>query len=172
MAPVKSVPWFKGEQECGWEVPQLLLREPDGRPTLELVQPSQCSGGLVSPQERRSIVETLEVTGIWSKMTRGGIRQREYTKTLADNSFALSVVTKAMKLYVQHVQERYPSLIHIKYGALRTFPHKKSQYSRHGHELHSDYTVDCKDLPPFQWPISIIVALDDFDSSIFQLNLS
>jgi hypothetical protein len=169
---VKSVPWFKGEHECGWEVPQLLLGEPDGCPMLELVQPSQCSGGLVSPQERCLIVETLEVVGIWSKVTGGGIRQREYAKTLADDSFALLVVTKAMKPYVQHVQERYPSLIHIKYGALRTFPHKNSYHSRHGQELHSNYKVDCKDLPPLQWPISIILALDDFRSSIFRLNSS
>jgi hypothetical protein len=159
---VKSVSWFKGEHECGWEVPQLLLGEPNSRPTLELVQPSQCSGGLISPQERHLIVEMLEVAGIWSKVIGRGIRQREYAKTLADNSFVILVLTKAMKLYVQHLQERYPSLIHIKYGALRTFPHEKSQYSRHGHELHSNYTVDCKDLPPSQWLISIIVALDNF----------
>jgi hypothetical protein len=35
---VKSVPWFKGNHECGWKAPKLLQGEPDGRPTLELVQ--------------------------------------------------------------------------------------------------------------------------------------
>jgi hypothetical protein len=54
---VKSVPWFKGNHECGWTAPKLLQGEPDSRPTLELVQPSQCSGGLVSTQERESIVK-------------------------------------------------------------------------------------------------------------------
>jgi hypothetical protein len=95
-------------------------------------------------------------------VTGGGIRKREYAKTLADDSFALLVVKKAMEPYVWHVQARYPSLIHVKYGALRTFPHKKLQYSRQGYKLHSDYTVDCKDLPPLQRPISIIVSLHAF----------
>ncbi len=63
-------------------------------------------------------MEKLEGVGIWRKVTGGGIRKREYAKTLADDSFALSVAKKAMEPYVWHVQARYPSLIHVKYGAL------------------------------------------------------
>jgi hypothetical protein len=159
---VKSVRWFKGNHECGWKAPKLLQGEPDGRPTLELVQPSQCSGGLVSTQERELIVKMLESADIWGKLTGGGIKMREYAQTLASDSFSLSVVMMAMKPYVQHVQEKYPSLVHVKYGALRTFPNQKSQYSRHKYKLHSDYTVDCKDLPPSLRLISIIVSLNAF----------
>ncbi len=87
---------------------------------------------------------------------------REYAQTLASDSFSLFVVMKAIETYVQHVQENYPSLVHVKYGALRTFPNQKLQYSRHKYKLHSDYTVDCKDLPPLLRPISIIVSLNAF----------
>jgi hypothetical protein len=82
---------------------------------------------------------------------------------MAGNDFyALSVVEKAIEPYVQHVQVKYPALTHVTYGALRTFPHEKLQYPRHGYKLHSDYTVDCKDLPPSLCPISMIVSLDAF----------
>ncbi len=128
---VKGVPWFKGGHECGWVVPELLIGEPSDRPTLELVQPS--IGGLVSPEEeRRAIVKTLEGANIWSRVTGGGIQVREYARTLAEDPTALEVVTKAMVSYVRWVQEKYPALTHVKYGALRTFANQRSQYSRHG----------------------------------------
>jgi hypothetical protein len=154
---VKGVPWFKGVHECGWAIPQMLIREPSDRNTLEIVQPS--IGGLVSSEERRAIVRTLEGSNIWSRVTGGGIQKTEYAKNLIDDPAALAVVKKAMESYVKQVQEKYPALIHVKYGALRTFPNQELQYSRHGNKLHADYAMDCKDLPPSQRPISIIVAL-------------
>jgi hypothetical protein len=105
----------------------------------------------------------LEDANIWSRLTGGGIRRREYAKDLVNHPLALAVITKAMKSYVGQVQEKYPSLTHVKYGALRTFPNERSQYLRHEYKLHLDYTVDCKNLPPSQRPISIIVALDPFE---------
>jgi hypothetical protein len=157
---VKGVPWFQGAHECGWAVPHMLVGEPSDRNTLEIVQPS--TGGLVTSEERRAIVRTLEGSNIWSRVTGGGIQKREYAKNLINNPAALAVVTKVMESYVKQVQKKYPALIHVKYGALRTFPNQESQYSRHGNKLHADYTMDCKDLPPSQRPISIIVALDAF----------
>jgi hypothetical protein len=79
-----------------------------------------------------------------------------------NDSYALSVVKKAMELYVRHIQAKYLMLTHVKYSALRTIPHEKLQYSRHGYKLHSNYTVDCKDLPPSLRPISMILPLDAF----------
>jgi len=158
---IKGVPWFPGAaHECGWAVPKLQVGQPSDRNTLELFQPS--TGGLVSPKERRAITTTLEGSNIWSSVTGGGVRKREYAKNLSDDPAALTVVTKAMKPYVKEVQDKYPALIHVKYGALRTFPAQESQYSRHGNKLHSDYTMDCKDLPTARRPMSIIVALDAF----------
>jgi hypothetical protein len=57
----------------------------------------------------------------------------------------------------------YPTLIHIKNGAIKTKPNEKSQYSRHGKELHSDYSVDVTTRPAQQRPMSIIAALDAFN---------
>jgi hypothetical protein len=159
---VKSIPWFQGNHECGWKAPQLLQGKPDGRPTLELVQPSQCLGGLVSNEERESIVKVLEHANIWGKLTGGGIKKREYAKNLAGNADSLLAVRKAMEPYVRHVQNKYRALVHVKYGALRTFANQKSQYLQHNYRLHSDYTMDCKDLEPSLRPISIIVSLNAF----------
>ena len=158
---IKGVPWFPVKaHECGWAVPTLQVGQPSDRNTLELFQPS--TGELVTPKERCAIAKTLEGSNIWSRVTGGGIRKREYAQNLSGDPTALAVVTKAMKPYVKEVQNKYPALTHVKYGALRTFPDQGSQYSRHGNKLHSDYTMDCKDLPPARRPMSIIVALDAF----------
>jgi len=96
---VESNPVFEGNHECGWKAPQLLQGEPDDRPTLELVQPSQCKGGLVSNEVRESVVKVLEHANIWGKLTGGGINRREYTKNLAGDADSLSAVKKAMEPY-------------------------------------------------------------------------
>jgi hypothetical protein len=120
--------------------------EPSDRNMLEIMQPS--TGGLVTSEERRAIVRTLEGSNIWSRVTGGGIQKREYAKNLINDPAALAVVTKVVESYVKQVREKHPALIHVKYSALRTFPNQESQYSRHGNKLHADYTMDCKDLPP------------------------
>jgi hypothetical protein len=71
-------------------------------------------------------------------------------------------VATAMMWYVRYVQVTYPALKHVKYGALETAPQEGSQYRRHSDKLHSDYQVECRDCPPQQHPISIIVALNAF----------
>ena len=57
----------------------------------------------------------------------------------------------------------YPALIRIKYIAMKSKPNEKSQYSRHGNKLHSDYLVDFTNRPAQQRPISVIVSLDAFN---------
>ena len=88
---------------------------------------------------------------------------REYAPNLSDYPRIHAQVEKAMTWYVKYIQKMYPTLIHIKYGAIRTKPNEKSQYSRHGNELHSDYLVDVTTRPAQQRPMSIIVALDTFN---------
>jgi len=159
---VKSIPYFTGEHLCGWNAPLLLRGEPSNRPTLELVQPSYDSRMLVLKQDRVELKKKLEQADIWRKVTGGGRGKREYAQALYGNPDALSAVEKAMKPYIQLVQEKYKALTEVKLGALRTFPNEGSQYSRHQHKLHSDYTTDCKNLPPHLRPISVIVSIDAF----------
>jgi hypothetical protein len=68
-----------------------------------------------------------------------------------------------MRPLINNVLSKYPSLVCIKYGALKTNPNCPSQYEGHDHCLHSDYKSFFNDLLPDQRPVSLIMALDEFE---------
>jgi hypothetical protein len=136
----------------------------DNRPPFSLVQPGFTIGGLTSHSERLALIKVLNGDdNIWDGLTGGRDRMREYAPNLSDYPRNHAKVEKDMTLYVKYIQKMYPTLIHIKYRAVRTKPNEQSQYSRHKNELHSDYTVDVTTRPTRQQPISMIVALDGFN---------
>jgi hypothetical protein len=64
---------------------------------------------------------------------------------------------------IDYVQVLYPSLVCVKLGALKTLPHCPSQYQGHNNKFHSDYLSNYPEITPAQRPVSVILALDQFD---------
>jgi hypothetical protein len=160
---VGGCPWFTGIHKCGWKVPRLLLREHDACPMINMVQLGYSAVGLTLPAVRAALIKELENKGdIWEGLTGGGAGKRKYAKHLSELPDLKTPVATAMTWYVRYVQATYLALKHIKYRALKTASREGSQYRIHLDKLHSDYQLECRNRPPQQYPISIIVALNAF----------
>ncbi len=68
-----------------------------------------------------------------------------------------------MKPIIDQVQSKYPLLVCIKYGAIKSLLECPSQYQGHGYKLHFDYSFSYVELPPTYRLLSVILALDPFD---------
>ncbi len=140
----------------------MLLGEHNDRPMINMVHPGYSAVGLTSPAVRAALIEELENKGgIWEGLTGGGAGKRKYANHSSKFLDLKTWVAMAMTWYVRYVQATYPVLKHVKYKALKTAPREGSQYRRHLDKLHSDYQVECRDRPPQQCLISIIVVPND-----------
>jgi flagellar basal body-associated protein FliL len=93
----------------------------------------------------------------------GGKTIRQYTPELHKVSEVYQLVLKCITPYLMHVQDRYPALTHFKLSALKTSPNAVSQYSRCNWKLHSDYDESVNSRPPNERPVSLMVAIDQFE---------
>ena len=100
---------------------------------------------------------------IWTGLTGGYGTLCQFVLDLASQPHVNQVVESAMRPLINNVLSKYPSLVCIKYGALKTNPNCPSQYEGHDHCLHSDYKSFFNDLLPDQRPVSLIMALDEFE---------
>ena len=88
---------------------------------------------------------------------------RWHAPELAENHPSIHFfVEEYMKAYIARVQDKYPALVHVRYGALKSAPKSKSQNAGDMGTLHSDYldAVQCR--PPNECPVSVILAQDPF----------
>jgi hypothetical protein len=140
----------------------MSVGEPDDRPNFELVNPPTMAL-LMTQTERTRVIEKLKHANVWRKFSCGG-GKRHYARDIYSNKNKdlLVTVTNAPEWYVHLVQKRYPKLKYVKFGALWSELHAESQFQASGNVLHSDYNIACKVVPPEEWPISIIVGLDEF----------
>lgn len=65
--------------------------------------------------------------------------------------------------YIKLVQKDYPKLQHYKLSVLKSLDGAYTQYQGCNYRLHSDYHHHVNVRPPDQRPISVMVALDEFE---------
>jgi hypothetical protein len=106
------------------------------------------------------------IPNFWDTLVGGRVgtsRRRMFTPNLAECSEIHNLVEKCMSGYITWVQKQYPALTHYKLAVLKTYPGAKSQYESCYYRLHSDYGDDVNTRPPTHRPISLIVAIDEFE---------
>lgn len=137
-------------------------RDTDPRPYLEVLVPSpeDPSMDYLSLAWMLNYLQNI-FTG-WSWISGGGRTDRKYAPQKLFSPVVLTVLTRAMGPYVRWVRAKYPKLVCIKYGALKTVARGKAQYERHSYRLHSDYDDTVYTLPPDERPVSLMVALTPF----------
>ena len=93
----------------------------------------------------------------------GGVTQRHYTSNLKSFPDVYNLVERCMSRYIAEVQTKYPKLKHYKLAVVRSAPNAKSQYEGNQNRLHSDYDCIVNLRPPHERPVSLMVALDEFN---------
>jgi len=93
----------------------------------------------------------------------GGVTQRHYTSNLKSFPDVYNLVERCMSRYIAEVQKKYPKLTHYKLAVVRSAPNAKSQYEGNQNRLHSDYDCIVNLRPPHERPVSLMVALDEFN---------
>jgi hypothetical protein len=68
-----------------------------------------------------------------------------------------------MSPLVDMVQAKYPTLLSVKYGAIKSLPGCPSQYKGRDFKLHSDYDKVYANIPSNERPVSIILALNELN---------
>ena len=86
-----------------------------------------------------------------------------YTPHLKEFLDLYNLVEKCMLGYIKFFQKDYPSLKHYKLSVLKSYNAAHSQYEGCNYRLHSDYHHHVNVRPPNQRPISVLVALDEFE---------
>ena len=106
------------------------------------------------------------IPNLWNTLVGGRFgpsNKRMFTPNLADFDDIHNVVKKCMSGFIGWVQKQYPALQHYKLAVLKTYPGAKSQYAGCNHRLHSDYGEKVNTRPPSHRPISLMVAIDEFE---------
>jgi hypothetical protein len=121
---------------------------------------------VITSKKCLAVIEALSARKIkWDGLTGGKFRSKSLRKFVLDLSAQTTVnslVERVMFPLVEIVRANYPTLLSVKYGAIKSLPGCPSQYKGHCSRLHSDYDKVYLDIPSNQRPVSIILALDDF----------
>ncbi len=136
----------------------------DHRHLLEMISPTVQFEKVYTQESPKVLIDFLSAnTTIWTGLTGGFVSQRQFVLDFASHPQEHQVVESAMRPLIHYVLSKYPSLVCIKYGALKSNPHCLSQLQGHTYFLHSDYKSFFNDTPPHQRPVSVIMALDEFN---------
>ncbi len=100
-------------------------------------------------------------TKLWDKLTVGG-DSHFFAKDLKKHPMIYNYVMTESQDYITDVQQIYPTLKHVKGGAILSAPNSPAQINGHYEKLHSNYTANILERPPDERPISIIMAVDPF----------
>jgi len=89
---------------------------------------------------------------------------RQWIKNMdVDLPILNAFIKEKTRKYVRLVLEKHPNLTHIRYSVLKSGPGIRSQYEGCGRELHSDYSREVEYEIPDDRPVSMIIALDEFE---------
>ena len=97
---------------------------------------------------------------------RGGNRTRWHAPDLENDSDLCSHVANFMRPIIEQMFSKFhPDFQweHVKYNALKTAAMSVSQLEGHCGKLHSDYCDILRHLGPSDHPMSVIIALDEFN---------
>ena len=138
---------------------------PDDRCVMMVYTPAPTWGSKEALQSLRSDLVKFDE---WHTLTGGGDggTDRVYLPTLGTDPKLKPLyrkVKRACKPYVDWLQKQHPKLKHIKYGLIKTMPRGKSQYELHGDRAHFDFGNEVYRLAPDERPVSMMIALDEFD---------
>ena len=140
------------------------LGSPDHWHSLEMITPTVAFEKVFTSKSRQVMINFLDTKStIWTSLTGGYGSQCQFILDLSSHLQVNQVVESAMRPLINYILSKYPSLVCIKYGALKTEPNCPSQYEGHGHHLHLDYKSFYNDLLPEQRPVSVIMALNEFE---------
>jgi hypothetical protein len=144
------------------------LGAPDHRHLLEMIAHTVAFEKVLTQESRQKLINFLDAKStIWTGFTGGYGNLRQFVLDIASHPQENQVVESAMRPLIQYVLSKYPSLVCIKYGALKTNLHCPSQYEGRNHCLHSDYKSFFNNILPSQRPVSMIMALDEFEFIYF-----
>lgn len=93
----------------------------------------------------------------------GGSGYQMYTPSLEDFPQLYGLVKKCMPRYIEYIQQMYPKLKYYKLSVLKSLNGAVSQYEGCQKRLHLNYHHNVNFRPPDERPISILVALDEFE---------
>ena len=116
--------------------------------------------------ELRNMIESLGndlFVGLVGGKVGSRTSKRSYTKNLADFPDLYNLVEQCMSRYISWVQIQQPSLKYYKLAILRSDVGAGSQYDGCGKKLHSDFYDTVNKRPPQERPVSLLVALDEFE---------
>ena len=136
----------------------------DHRCSLEMISPTVQFEKVYTQESRQVLIDFLSAkTTIWTGLTGGFGSQRQFVLDLKSHPQVHQVLESAMRPLINYVISKYPSVVCIEYGALKSNPHCPSQLQGHDYCLHSDYKSFFNDTPPHQKPVSVIISLDEFN---------
>ena len=116
--------------------------------------------------ELRNMIESLGndlFTGLVGGKVGSRTSKRSYTPNLADFPDLYNLVEQCMSQYISWVQIQQPSLKYYKLAILKSDVGAGSQYDGCGKKLHSDFYDTVNKRPPQERPVSLLVALDEFE---------
>ena len=144
-----------------------MYMEPDHRLPLQFV-----GGNPQVPWMMKEDVDNLRKmiksagNGLFEGLVGGRVRgksKRSFTPNLANFPDLYKLVEKCMAPYISWVQEQQPLLKYYKLAIVRSDVGAGSQYEGCGRRLHSDYFDCVNKRPPLERPMSLLVALDEFE---------
>jgi hypothetical protein len=118
-----------------------------------------------STGQTREMRQRMKNYSGWVPLT-GGNRTRWHAPNLETDSNLCGHVADFMRPIIEQLfSEFYPDFHweHVKYNALKTAATSMSQFKGHNGRLHSDYRDILRHLGPSDHPMSVIMALDDFN---------
>jgi hypothetical protein len=142
------------------------LGHTDNHPTLEMFAPTTLSKDVFYPEQHQAIIKIINDKANWHSLSGGrfhGVKIRLFVLDLATQPVVNKVVEWVMKPIIDQIQSKYPSLVCVKYGEIKSLPNCPSQYEGHNFKFHSDYASKLLKLPPENRLVSVILALDPFD---------
>ena len=97
---------------------------------------------VITSEKRLAVIEALSARRIkWDGLTGGKFGSKSLRKFVLDLSAqptVNSLVERVMSPLVEIVRAKYPTLLSVKYGAIKSLPGCPSQYKGHRYRLHSD----------------------------------
>ena len=129
--------------------------------SFEMISPTVQFDKVYTQENHQVLIDFLSAkTTIWTGLTFGFGSKRQLVLDLASHPQVHQVVESAMRPLIAYVLSKYPSLVCVKYGALKSNPPFPSQLQGHNIFLHLDYKSFFNDKPPHHRPVSVIMALD------------
>ena len=139
-------------------------RIPTTRPVFLHLKHGQCKW-MLSHEQAQEMQKRLKDYEGWVPVT-GGNRTRWHAPDLEKDSDLCSHVTNFMRPIIEQMFSKFhPDFQweHVKYNALKTAATLGSRLKGYYGRLHSDYHDILRHLGPSDHPMSVIIALDEFN---------